>query len=247
MIGIGPILDEIQDLSKDKGHITEWDLSKILIKAKLPRLLISAVYDELSEMGIRVVDKDASEHYSYSDVTKKADNAQKEKKSRLQKRVQKYRSRKEEFANEDGQNIIKEFYTDLTKPRMQYSYFPLVFLAFFDRDPITEMMSMSDMILYFRAFYKNREEQGLIVEKKASIFVKGSPTDSEIKRLILFNPLGRSCLIKYFQYDKNTDKIYLNKSMYNALTKDDVDIITGIAMSLLNDYYRKLERVHINS
>lgn len=241
MIGIGPILDEIQDLAKGKDYITECDLSNILIKAKLPRLLISAVYDELGEKGIRVVDKAVFEHYSDSDVSQKADDTQKEKKCRLQKRVQKYRSRKEEFANEDGLNILKEFYTDLSKPRMQYSYFPLVFLAFFDRGIISEMMPMSDMILYFKAFYKKREEQGHIVEKKASIFAKGSPTDSEIKRLILFNPLGRSCLIKYFQYDKNTDNIYLNESMYNVLTEDDVDIITGIAMSLLNDYYSKLE------
>ncbi len=240
MIGIGPILDEVQDLSKDKGYISERDLSEILIRAKLPRLLISAVYDELSEMGIRVVDKDVADNNSDSNVSHKTDYGQKEKDCRLQKRVQKYRSRKDEFENEDGQSILKEFYTDLSKPRMQYSYFPLVFLAFFDRDNITEMMSMSDMIQYFRTFYKYREEQGLIVEKKSSIFAKGSPTNSEIKRLILFNPLGRSCLIKYFQYDKKTDKIYLNESMYNALTEDDVDIITGIATSLLNDYYSKL-------
>ena len=241
MIGIGPILDEIQDLSKDKGYITELELSKILVKAKLPRLLISAVYDELSEIGIRVIDKDASEQNADSDVPQKVDYAQKKNNCRLQKRVQKYRIRKKEFVNEDGQKILKEFYSDLSKPRMQYSYFPLVFLAFFDRDNITEMMSMSNMILYFKAFYKNRKEQGLIVEKKASIFVKGSPTNSEIKRLILFNPLGRSCLIKYFQYDKKTDMIYLNKSMFNALTEGDVDIIAGIATSLLNNYYSKLE------
>lgn len=241
MIGIGSILDEIKDLSKNKGYITERDLSKILVKAKLPRLLISAVYDELSEIGIRVLDKEVTEIDSDSDMSQKADDGQKKRDHRLQIRVQKYRSRKEEFVNEDGQNILKEFYADLSKPRMQYSYFPLVFLAFFDREDITEMMSMSDMIQYFRMFYKNREEQGFIVEKKASIFVKGSPTDSEIKRLILFNPLGRSCLVKYFQYDNKTDKIYLNKHMYNALTEDDVNIITGIAMSLLNAYYRKLE------
>lgn len=237
MIGIGPILDEIQESTKDKGYITERELSKILVKANLPRLLISAVYDELSEMDIRVVDKEVTD----SDVSQKADDGQKEKDHCLQLRVQKHRGRKEEFVNEDGQNILKEFYTDLAKPRMQYSYFPLVFLAFFDREDIAEMMSMSDMIQYFRTFYKNREEQGLIVEKKASIFAKGSPTDSEIRRLIVFNPLGRSCLIKYFQYDKKTDKIYLDESMYNALTEDDVDIITGIATSLLNDYYSKLE------
>ena len=166
MIGIGPILDEVQDLSKDKGYISERDLSEILIRAKLPRLLISAVYDELSEMGIRVVDKDVADNNSDSNVSHKTDYGQKEKDCRLQKRVQKYRSRKDEFENEDGQSILKEFYTDLSKPRMQYSYFPLVFLAFFDRDNITEMMSMSDMIQYFRTFYKYREEQGLIVEKK---------------------------------------------------------------------------------
>ena len=243
MIGIGPILDEIQNLSKDKGYITERDLSKILVKAKLPRLLVSAVYDELSEMGIRVVDKEILEKNSDSDVSQKADDEQKEKDQRLQLRVQKYRIRKEEFVNEDGQKVLKEFYADLSKPRMQYSYFPLVFLAFFDREDIAEMMSMSDMIQYFKMFYKNREEKGLIVEKKASIFAKGSPTDSEIRRLILFNPLGRSCLIKYFQHDKMTDKIYLNESMYNALTEDDVDKIIGIAMSLLNDYYSKLENI----
>lgn len=239
MIGIGPILDEIQDLSKDKGYITKQDLSLILDRAKLPHLLISAVYDELNNMGIRVVDKEETVQYSDSNAKKKTTDTQKN--CSTQKRIQKYRIRKKEFVNEDGNKVLQEFYNDLSKPRMQCSYFPLVFLSFFDRRIIFRMISMTDMIQYFRSFYKEREQQGLIVEKKTSIFAKGSPTDSEIKRLILFNPLGRSCLIKYFQYDKNSDKIYLNESMYNALTVNDVDIITGMATSLLNDYYNKLE------
>lgn len=240
MVGIGPIVNEIQEFTKDKGYITEHELSEILINAKLPRVLIPSVYDELSKVGIRVLESSAIKK-NPNDTLQEANNEPQETVHRLQKRVQKYRDRNEEFDNEDGETILKEFYTDLARPRMQYSYFPLVFLAFFDRNNIADTMSMSDMIQYFKTFYKNRAERGLIVEKKASIFVKGSPTDSEIKRLILFNPLGRSCLIKYFRYDKNTDMVYLNGHMYNTLTEYDVDTIIRIAKNLLNNYYKNLE------
>ena len=240
MTGINPILAEIQELSKVRGYITERELSRILVEAKLPRLLISAVYEELDKMKIRIMDKDIDNDNSDAEQTAEITENTKGRDTRLQERVQKYRDRNEELNSEDGRKIIDEFYLDLSKPRMQYSYFPLIFLAFFDRRHLTVQISMYDLIQYFRNFYQNREEQGLIVEKRASIFVKGSPTDSEIKRLILFNPLGRSCLVKYFRYNKGVDAVFINENMYQALTGDDIDKIIDIANKMIESYYDKL-------
>lgn len=240
MVGINPILEQVEQATNGKGYITERELSKLLADAKLPRLLISAIYEELEKMNIRIIDKDTSIENIVTDESKEENSPLESRDTRLQERVQKYRNRNVELNTVDGRKIIDEFYLDLSKPRMQYSYFPLVFLAFFDRRRLTVHISMHDLIQYFRNFYQNRKEQGLIVEKKASIFVKGSPTDLEIKRLILFNPLGRSCLVKYFQYNKNTDAVIINENMFEALTNDDIDKIIDIAKKLIDNYYDKL-------
>ena len=240
MVGINPILEQVEQATNGKGYITERELSKLLADAKLPRLLISAIYEELEKMNIRIIDKDTSIENIVTDESKEENSPLESRDTRLQERVQNYINGNVEFDTVDGRKIIDEFYLDLSKPRMQYSYFPLVFLAFFDRRRLTVHISMHDLIQYFRNFYQNRKEQGLIVEKKASIFVKGSPTDLEIKRLILFNPLGRSCLVKYFQYNKNTDAVIINENMFEALTNDDIDKIIDIAKKLIDNYYDKL-------
>lgn len=239
MVGIGSILDEIKEFVKGKGYITERDLSNIIVKAELPLVLMGEVYDELHEMNIQVVENHTNPSNSSVDESKSKHCGNDSE--RLKRRVQGYVNRSEEFEREDGKKIIDEFYFDLAKPRMQYSYFPLVPAAFFERDNLTDQMPMNEMVQYFKKFYQDRKNKGLIIEKESSIFSKYDPTDSEIKRLILSNPLGRSCLVKYFRYDKSSDIVLLNENMYNSLTDQDVDKINDIVMNLILDYYNKLK------
>ena len=141
MVGINPILEQVEQATNGKGYITERELSKLLADAKLPRLLISAIYEELEKMNIRIIDKDTSIENIVTDESKEENSPLESRDTRLQERVQKYRNRNVELNTVDGRKIIDEFYLDLSKPRMQYSYFPLVFLAFFDRRRLTAFVN----------------------------------------------------------------------------------------------------------
>ena len=188
-------------------------------------------------MDIRVVEKDPPiVEIQDNQMTIKVNNRHEENKSRLDR----YLSRRVEFETEEGSIIKSDFFSDLSRPRMQYSYFPLVLLAFFDRKEVTEKMLMTDLVLFFSSFYQDRRQRGLVVEKEKSIFAKNSPTDAEIKRLILFNPLGRSCLVKYFSYDKKSDYVSLDRKLYKSLSGNDVKRIVKLATELINCYYMKL-------
>ena len=66
---------------------------------------------------------------------------------------------------------------------------------------------MEKIVSYFKNFYIERKNKDLVVERADSVFAKSEPEDDKIKHLILFNPMGRSFLKKYFKYDKQTDSI----------------------------------------
>ena len=241
MVGIGPLLQEIKEQARKKGYITERELALMITKADLPAVLKAAVFTELNEMEICVVEKDLSVAEPQDNQTEKMENNHhEENKSRLKRRLDGYLNRREEYSTEDGDIIKSEFFADLSRPRMQYTYFPLVLLAFFGRENFNEQMSMTDMVHFFGSFYQDRKLKGLVVEKVNSIFVKKNPTDVEIKRLILSNPLGRSCLVKYFKYDKKSDFVSLNKKLYASLSVSDVEKIVKLATELIQGYYMKL-------
>ena len=119
---------------------------------------------------------------------------------------------------------------------------PVFVLAFFENLNSIGVVSFDKIINYFKNYYLSRKNKGFVVERNDSIFVKKEPSEKEIRRLILFNPMGRSCLRKYFRYDKTEDVFIINPILWRSLSLADWNLIINESNRLLKDYYNKMVR-----
>ena len=119
-------------------------------------------------------------------------------------------------------------------------------LAFFENLNSIGAVSFDKIVNYFKNYYLSRKNKGLVVERNDSIFVKKEQSEKEIRRLILwlilFNPMGRSCLRKYFKYDKTEDVVIINPILWRSLSLADWNLIINESNRLLKDYYNKMVR-----
>ena len=218
------IINEI----KHKKIITEEELISLLEKNGIPFILTDEVVEELISNGIDIVD--------YQDNDKNIKNSS----TVITQRVKSYKKEKEELLNKTGEEVKKQFYTDLDKPRIQATYIPLTIIGFLNCSDYEGRVSIDRIVDTYKEFYENRKNHGLIVERKDSVFSNSIPDDEIIKKLILFNPLGRSFLVKYFTFDRKSELVSINHNLWDALTAADISRIRGISNRLINDYYNKL-------
>ena len=117
---------------------------------------------------------------------------------------------------------------------------PVTMLGLFDKADEYGKLHIDELVSFFKEYYDNRKCRNLIVERADSIFSKTTPSNQEIKKLILFNPLGRSCLVKYIRYNDVSNYLEINENFWNALHISDVIRIKKQSEKIINDYYKKL-------
>lgn len=124
-------------------------------------------------------------------------------------RKDKYEMLFDEMEASDPLKVKESFFDDCNKTRIQSTYIPVLILAFMDNADEHGTVFMEKIVSYFKNFYIERKNKDLVVERADSVFAKSEPEDDKIKRLILFNPMGRSFLKKYFKYDKQIGNRHL--------------------------------------
>ena len=225
------IIEKIVAFKEANNSISDSDISKILIEESVPLILVDDILEAIELRLSNNSDKEAINPIK----TQKHDN-------RIADRVKQYNSQQLELANMPG-NLVKDcFISDLSKARIQTTYMPVTVLAFLrstNEKGVADLDSIAD---YFIMFYSKRKEAGLDVERSDSIFAKSTPTKKDVKTLILFNPLGRSCLIKYFVVDKDSGTISMLPNLWASLCISDAVRIRTIADSIIKEYYKRLKK-----
>lgn len=149
------------------------------------------------------------------------------------------------IAAEDEQaqkKITEDFMHQIHNMTLQYSYIAVLLKAFFAKCNAMGKAKLVDLIDYFDMYYHNRLSKGLISEKNDSVFGKSGFSRGDIKRIILFNPLKRSFLAKYFDYDKAEEIVSINVVLWDMLSNLDKANIIETCEEKLNYYYVKLHR-----
>ena len=215
MIGSGMMKDSfakaynklVQRYNK-QGYLTEDDFIAITEKLDIPLIRLSELQEKLYDDGIEITELSA---VLLSKKTRKATKessppkiSETTKKSLIRERTDKYEIIFSELETIDPQKVKELFFDDFDKARIQSTYIPVLLLAFLENTNKNGIVILEKIVTYYQKFYSERKIKNQIVERSDSIFVKSEPTDNEIRRLILFNPLGRSFLKKYFRYDKQT-------------------------------------------
>lgn len=215
----------ITSLEKKKS-ISKKELSECFDENKISLLIIDDIIDEMINQGFSIIDNES---------------AIKSKKSRVKERTISYQKQREEILKLSEESAKKQFLTDLENAKIQSTYIPLVVLGFLNDVDCNGVISIYGIIEYYKEFFKKRYESGSVIERKDSIFSQRIPENREIKALILFNPLGRSFLVKYFKYNKEDETVAINENLWKSLSAANVSYIRVMSKQLINEYYRKLE------
>lgn len=125
---------------------------------------------------------------------------------------------------------------------MSYSYKPVLIKAVLELADAKGRVSISDLAAYFRKYYDARKADGLIVEKKNSIYAKGGYTDKEAERNILSNPFKRFEDMNMMRHTKTLGVIEVDSSVWKHLNDEEKIRINEICDAKLDSYYERISK-----
>ena len=149
-------------------------------------------------------------------------------------------------ANQYGWTLIddsnrKAMFMDMVRRMdMSYSYKPVLMLAVLRCADEKGRMKLCDLVSFFRQFYAERREAGLVVEKKNSLYCRLDATDKEIERNILSNPFKRFEDMQMMRHTKTLGIVEVDSSVWKQLTVEEKDEIHAVCVDKLKRYYDAL-------
>ena len=123
---------------------------------------------------------------------------------------------------------------------MTYSYKPVLVMAMLSNADSNGRAKLSDIVLYFRKYYSNRRNTGLIVEKSNSLYCRTDVTDKQIERNILLKPFRRFEEMHMMRHTKTIGIVEMDSSVWKRLTEKEKEEILGICQEKLEAYYCEL-------
>ena len=153
----------------------------------------------------------------------------------------------QKYAVQYGWKIIddsnrKDMFMDMIRQMdMSYSYKPVLMKAIMLYADEKGRIKLDDIVAYFRSYYEGRRAVGLPVEKKNSIFAKGSYTDKEAERNILANPFKRFEDMQMLRHTKTLGIVQIDEAVWKRLSKDEKTEITQICDEKLTQYFSRIK------
>ena len=123
---------------------------------------------------------------------------------------------------------------------MSYSYKPVLLLGILWYADQKGRVKLEDLVAFFKSFYAERKEKGLVVEKANSIYAKEGTTDRQIERNILSNPFKRFEDMQMMYHTKTLGVIQVDESVWRKLTEGEKTEIKKICLEKLDTYYKRL-------
>lgn len=152
----------------------------------------------------------------------------------------------EKYAKEYNWTLIndenrKDLFIEMIKKKvMTYSYKPVFIKALLLYTDKNGRVPLSSVVSYFREFYLNRKNNGLIVEKSNSIYIKEDYTDKESEQNILKNPFKRFEDMNMINHTENLGIIEIDRTIWKHLSKEDKENIQKICDESIAEYYNRL-------
>lgn len=138
--------------------------------------------------------------------------------------------------------IAEQFIQQVLSMRLQYSYIAVFLKAFFSRCNALGKVKLSDMIDYAGNYYRNRLELGAVSEQDDSVLSKFGFESKDVKKIAIFNPLKRSFVSNYFEYNKAEDLICISESLWDLLSNFDKTEVLRICDEKLTEYFEKISK-----
>lgn len=152
------------------------------------------------------------------------------------------------YANRYGWDIInaanmKDKFMDMVKTMdMSFSYKPVLLKAMLKHVDENGRVLVEDIVNYFMEFYRARKEQGLVVEKKSSIFCKHVYTRKDVERNIFANPFKRFEDMRFMSRCREIEYVEFNRHVFKRLSQEEMEWIVGHCNEKLEEYYEKINK-----
>ena len=133
--------------------------------------------------------------------------------------------------------VVTTFLEEIEHMRTNYSYKPLLLMAILEKASENGEISMTDIIDYYFAFYKERNRAGLQPEKSDSSFVR-CPDDRQVaKRTIATYPLKIYIGKGFLSYDPSTNVVKVEQTLWVYILDAGKERIKAICEEALRKYY----------
>jgi hypothetical protein len=99
---------------------------------------------------------------------------------------------------------------------------------------------LSDIVSYFREYYRSRRLSGQIVEKANSMYLDPEVSDKSILMNILANPYKRFEYMGVMRHTKTLGIIEVDTTVWKNLDDNDKAEIERISNEKLDEYYERV-------
>lgn len=135
----------------------------------------------------------------------------------------------------DKYNSIMDY---CEKMSMSYSYKPVLILSLIQGNG---SITLDEAASFFLRFYSTRLEQGLIAEKRNSIYSNLNCTFEQVKQNIRNNPVkalvsSSDC----FVFHSNTETLSLEPALLNSISEGQFATLRAVCLSRLDRYYSSI-------
>lgn len=137
-------------------------------------------------------------------------------------------------------SLFHEFMYEIENMRINYSYKPVFILSLLDMANAEGVVNLSDIVVYFLAFYNKRSKDNLIVEKNDSSFVKYFGNYAKAQRTILTYPLKIYQNKGLIKYDSESMQVTVPEAIWFNLTPATRTKIEEICLSHIALYFNDL-------
>jgi len=150
------------------------------------------------------------------------------------------------YAKQYGWDLItpanmKDKFMDMVKTMdMSYSYKPVLLKAMLEHVDENGRVLVEDIVNYFMDFYSSRQEKGLVVEKKKSLFCKEGYMEKDIEGIIFRNPFKRFEDMRFMSRCRDIEYVEFNRHVWKKLSGEEKAWIVGRCDERLEEYYSKL-------
>ena len=135
---------------------------------------------------------------------------------------------------------IKDKFMDMVKTMdMSFSYKPVLLKALLEHLDEKGRVRVEDIVDYFIDFYSDRNNRGLVVEKKSSIYAKEDFTRKEVERNIFSNPFKRFEDLRFIKRSKEIEYVEFNRHVFRKLTSEDKEWIISHCDPKLEEYFQR--------
>lgn len=100
---------------------------------------------------------------------------------------------------------------------------------------------LPDLVTRFMDFYQKRITEGKIAEKDASCFSKPDCSYEDAEKVILIYPFKRFADIGALNYDKDSQIVSIDSSIWDSLSNNEKQLIEKRCDEKIKEYFERLE------